>query len=82
MPPLPAKSGRQTEKHIKKQERYYTRFLNAIGRSEELKSSVFFIEFLNQTDEKVYKKDQKNYEKLKFGKSIADLATVKGEVNV
>lgn len=54
VPPLPVKSTKQTPKFIKKREKYFQRFLNAIARSEELKSSKFLIEFLSNTDLKVF----------------------------
>ena len=56
IPPLPSKSSKQTPKFIKKREKYYTRFLSAISRSEELKSSKFLIEFLSDADLKKFQK--------------------------
>jgi hypothetical protein len=37
---------------MKKREKYYSRFLQAVVRSEELKSSQVLLEFLSQTDVK------------------------------
>lgn len=54
IPPLPQKSNKLTNKHIKKREKYYTRFLQALGRSEELKSSKYLVDFLSVSDLKVF----------------------------
>mmetsp|Transcript_84203 Transcript_84203/g.116359 ORF Transcript_84203/g.116359 Transcript_84203/m.116359 type:complete len:112 (+) Transcript_84203:145-480(+) len=45
IPPLPPKTSKQTSKVIMKRERYFSRFLNAVCRSEELKSSKFLVDF-------------------------------------
>lgn len=37
IPPLPIKKKKDSEKSIKRRERYFTRFLQAVCRSEELK---------------------------------------------
>ena len=42
-------------KHVKKREKYYTRFLSAVTRSEELKSSKFLIE----SEEKIASKTRR-----------------------
>lgn len=78
IPPLPSKSSKQTAKFIKKREKYYSRFMSAIVRSEELKSSKFLIEFLNNTDVKKFQKVQKEMEKVKFGRMLQDLITYRG----
>lgn len=82
IPPLPTKSSKQTQRHIKKCEKYYTRFMQAIGRSEELKSSFYLIEFVTQIDTKKFGKDSKNHLKQNFGKQLSDLVTKTGSVKV
>lgn len=82
VPPLPAKSNKQTVKFMKKREKYYTRFLSAITRCEELKSSKFLVEFLSETDVKKFQKAHKEFEKIKYGRYLPDLTTAKGEAKV
>lgn len=83
IPPLPQKTGKQTQKVIQKREKYFTRFLNAICRSEELKSSAFFAEFCQQTQNaKEWSKLIKNAEKVKQSKAIDSIITQSGQVNV
>ena len=47
-------------------------------RSEELKSSRVLVEFLSQMDNKKFSKDQKEYEKAKYGRSLYDIVTLSG----
>jgi hypothetical protein len=54
-------------KAIEKRERYYTRFLQAVMRSEELKNSQFLLDFLFEQDSKAFAKLQKDVEK--FGQT-------------
>jgi hypothetical protein len=54
IPPLPIKSSKQSVKFIKKRERYYTRFLQAITRCEEFKASEFLVDFLSLEDLKQF----------------------------
>ena len=41
IPPLPIKLNKWTSKALKKREKHFSRFMAAISRSEELKSSFF-----------------------------------------
>lgn len=50
IPPCTSKAPKNDHKHIKKRERYYTRYLQAITRNEELKTSQFLLDFLYDTD--------------------------------
>ena len=50
IPPLPAKKKKETEKAIKKREKYLTRFMSGIARCELFKSSPFLIEWLKNDD--------------------------------
>lgn len=54
VPPLPKKSTKQDLKTISKRERYYSRFLQAVMRAEELKSSRYLLEFVCQKDFKKF----------------------------
>ena len=54
IPPLPLKSNKMTQKFLTKREKYFSRFLSAISRSEELKSSICLINFLEIEDLKEF----------------------------
>jgi len=56
--------------------------LAAIGRSEELKSALFFEQFLLQEDQKNFEKYIKVAAKIKYARTISDLISTKGEVGV
>lgn len=71
-----------TQKFLTKREKYFQRFLSAIARSEELKSSICLNNFLEIEDHKEYTKAIKVFEKTKYGKSIVELVTEKGSVGV
>ena len=82
IPPLPPKTSKQTMKVIMKRERYFTRFLNAVCRSEELKSSQFLVDFLKCQDLKEWLQIVKVAERAKSSKQVKDLTTKDGKVNV
>ncbi len=66
-------------KLIEKRERYYSRFIQAIVRSEELKTSQFFLDFLYEQDAKNWAKIIKDAnEKIKTPKSLEEYTTVNG----
>ena len=54
IPPLLPKTSKQTPKQIKKREKYYTRFMQGIFRSEVLKSCSFLEVFLTENDTKKF----------------------------
>jgi hypothetical protein len=56
--------------------------MGAIARSEELKSCEFLIQFLINEDQKDFTRIQKNADKIKPLKSIEDLSTIAGEIEV
>ena len=56
--------------------------MQAIGRSEELKSSICLNNFLEIQDHKEFLKSNKIFEKQKYGKSIPELVTERGSVGV
>ena len=82
IPPLPIKQNKMTPKFLTKREKQFTRFLQAIARSEELKSSICLQNFLEIEDLKEFQKANKIFEKTKYGKSIVELVTEKGQVSV
>lgn len=82
IPPCTSKPPKNTKKHITKRERYYTRFLNSITRSEELKTSQFLLDFLYEKDINGFSKIQKEADKAKYGKSIEEFITYKGTASL
>jgi hypothetical protein len=54
VPPLPLKKKKESEKSIKRREKFLTRFLSAVCRAEEFKSYPFLIEFLKNDDIKEF----------------------------
>ena len=54
IPPLPLKSNKMTQKFLTKREKQFSRFLQAISRSEELKSSICLNNFLEIEDLKEF----------------------------
>ena len=69
-------------KLIEKRERYYTRFLQAVVRSEELKSSQFLLDFLFEQDFKAWANAVKEAEKIKGPRTIEEYATPNGQARV
>ena len=69
-------------KFLKKREKHFTRFLQAIARSEELKSSICLNNFLTVEDQKEFLKVTKVFEKTKYGKSLSEIVSSKGEISV
>ena len=50
VPPLPIKNGKLVEKILIKRQKQFARFLQAVVRSEVLKSSSFLVDFLKTSD--------------------------------
>ena len=65
IPPCPKEQPKLMADRIKRREKYYTRFLQAIARCEELKTNKFLLCFLSEKDFKVFQKVQKDMEKMK-----------------
>jgi hypothetical protein len=82
IPPCPSTTAKQNAKYIKKREKYYTRFLQIVSKSEELKTSQFLVDFISETDPAAFTKACKEIEKAKFGKSIEDFITFAGQAKV
>ena len=71
-----------TQKELTKREKFFSRFLSAIARNEELKSSMCLKNFLEVKDYKEFTAAAKVFEKHKYGNSIAELVTENGHANV
>lgn len=56
IPPCPNHQPKLMADKIKKREKYYSRFLQAIVRSEEIKTSKFLFSFFAEQDVKVFQK--------------------------
>jgi hypothetical protein len=67
---------------IEKRERYYTRFLEAVARSEELKSSQFLLDFLFESDFKAWNLAVKEAEKIRVPRTLEEYATPNGQARV
>ena len=65
IPPCPDKQPKLIADRIKRREKYYSRFLQAIARCEELKSNGFLLTFLQEKDLKLFTQKQKEMEKQK-----------------
>ena len=65
VPPLPAKKKKETDKSIRRREKYLSRFMQGIMRSEDLKSSQFLVQWLTNDDPKEFPKVMKMAEKIK-----------------
>jgi hypothetical protein len=70
IPPLPAKKKKESDKSIKRREKYLLRFMQGIMRCEELKSSPFLVQWLTNEDPKDFPKVMKAAEKAKGPKGI------------
>jgi len=78
VPALPMKKKKETEKSIKRREKYLTRFMQGIMRSEELKSSKFLNFWLTNEDSKDFAKVMKAEEKKKQSKGLDDVQSISG----
>jgi hypothetical protein len=45
---------KETQKFIKRREMFFTRFMQALSRSEELKSDLFLVDWLQNNDSKKF----------------------------
>ena len=54
---------KEAEKSIRRREKYFTRFLQALCRSEEIKSDQYFCDWLQNDDAKEFTKTTKAAEK-------------------
>lgn len=75
IPPLPQKKKKESDKSIRRREKYFGRFLQAVCRSEELKSSEFLVDWLRNSDVKDFQKIMKQAEKVKYVRSMQSVFT-------
>ena len=75
IPPCIAKAPKQIPKHMQKREKYYTRFLQMIVRSEELKNCQFLLDFLYDNEPKSFKKCMSAIDKVKFTNKIEEFVS-------
>lgn len=54
IPPLPIKKKKESDKSIRRREKYLSRFMQGIMRCEELKGSAFLIDWLRTDDAKEF----------------------------
>jgi hypothetical protein len=54
IPPLPMNKKKETQKFIKRREMFFSRFMQALSRSEELKSDLFLVDWLQNNDSKKF----------------------------
>lgn len=85
IPPCPKDQPKLIAERIKRREKYYTRFLQAIARCEELKTNKFLLSFLAEKDLKTFQKVQKEHEKMKEQlkqRPFTDLVTFSGTAKI
>jgi hypothetical protein len=46
IPPLPPKKKKDTDRFLRRREKFLTRFMQALARSEEIKSDTFLADWL------------------------------------
>lgn len=80
IPPLPIKKKKETDKSIRRREKYLSRFMQAIMRSEDLKSCQFLIQWLTNDDPKEFPKVMKSAEKQKQLKGMSVVSSFQGKV--
>jgi len=78
VPPLPSVKKNLQTKYIQKRAKQFQRFMQAISRSEILKSYRFTVDFLTIDDVKEWENVVKKQEKVKFAKEIKDIYTTEG----
>jgi hypothetical protein len=72
VPPLPSKNTSTSPKKIEKRQRFYQRFLHAIHKSEILKTSQIFIDFLEMPDRDDWCRAVKKSQQMKIFNVIQD----------
>jgi hypothetical protein len=76
IPPLPIKKKKESDKSIRRREKYLSRFMQGIMRCEELKGSTFLVDWLTIDDAKEYAKLIKKEEKVKFVKGLNNVQSI------
>ena len=82
VPPLPKVNKKLTDAILQKRQRFFQRFLQAINRSEILRTSQFWGDFITLKDMKEWEQAIKTSQKLKHSRAIKDFLTADGQANV
>lgn len=83
IPPLPAlKTKRQHPRQLAKRQQYYQRFLNAVLRSQVLKTSKFLVAFLQETNQEQFNLKLLTIEEEIGPRNIYEFRTITGEIEV
>ena len=80
VPPLPPKKKKEGDRFMRRRERYLSRFLAGLCRSEHFKADPFFQEWLRCDDAKAWTKVCKEAEKQKFLKGMENVQSEQGRV--
>ena len=84
IPPLPSAKGKKelTSRQLIKRKHYYQRFLNAILRSQVLKTSNFLMAFLQETNQDQFNLKLLTIENEIGPRNIYEFKTITGEIEV
>ena len=84
IPPLPSAKGKKelTSRQLIKRKHYYQRFLNAILRSQVLKTSTFLMAFLQETSQDQFNLKLLTIENEIGPRNIYEFKTITGEIEV
>ena len=83
IPPLPAqKLKKLTPRQLVKRQSYYQRFLNAVLRSQVLKTSKFLVAFLKEGNQEQFNLKLLTIEEETGPRNIYEFKTLTGEIEV
>ena len=83
IPPLPAqKMKKLTPRQLTKRKSYYQRFLNAVLRSQVLKTSRFLVAFLQESNQEQFNLKLLTIEEETGPRNIYEFKTLTGEIEV
>ena len=82
VPPLPPKKKKSGMRFMKRREKFFTHFMQAVFRAEEFKSDPFLLDFVKITDPQAFECAKRDYERMKFANDLENVKSVKGRVPV
>ena len=83
IPPLPAPKAKKAHpRQLVKRQQYYQRFLNAVLRSQVLKTSKFLVAFLQETNQEQFNLKLLTIEEEIGPRNIYEFRTITGEIEV
>ena len=84
IPPLPTAKGKKELKprQLLKRQQYYQRFLNAVLRSQVLKTSKFLVAFLSESNQEHFNLSLLTIEAEVGPRNIYEFKTISGEIEV